>query len=149
MIEKSEKGDSEPEDLLFQDETFAIRGCCFDVYMELPLFAEEALYQEAMCYALQERRIPFEAQKLIKVMYHGRALSHYFKLDLLCYGKIIVELKAVNALIPEHFAQVRNYLALTGLKLGLLVNFHHFPGVEIRRVRLADTPTPKEQKAKA
>ena len=65
-------------------------------------------------------------------------MSHTYRPDLICYDKIVVELKAVKQLVPAHFAQLRNYLGLLGMKVGLLVNFHVYPNVQIRRVYLQD-----------
>ena len=56
-----------------------------------------------------------------------------YKPDFVCFGKIIVELKAVKAIAPEHEAQLLNYLKATGMKLGLLVNFGSYPNVEVER----------------
>ena len=122
--------------LLFAEETFAINRCIYDVYDAMPRFAEEVLYQEAMEIALTDAGIPFEAQKLTSPVFHGRKLSHTYRPDIICYDKIVVELKAVKHLTAEHFAQLRNYLGLLDMRVGLLVNFHGYPNVEIRRVFL-------------
>ena len=122
--------------LLFAEETFAINRCIYDVFDSLPRFAEESLYQEALEIALSDAGIPFVAQKLISPVFHGRTLAHTYRPDIICYDKIVVELKAVRRLAPEHFAQLRNYLGLLGMRVGLLVNFHGHPNVEIRRIFL-------------
>jgi len=64
----------------------------------------------------------------------GQKLRTEYQPDLICFGKIVVELKAVSALADEHRAQVHNYLKATGHRLGLLVNFGHYPKVEIERI---------------
>ena len=69
-------------------------------------------------------------------MYDGIPLKHYYQADFICFEKILVELKAVSTILNEHKAQVLNYLAATGLKRGLLVNFHAFPKAEIIRLIL-------------
>ena len=125
-------------DLLYGDETRAIIGCVYDVFNGLPRFAEEALYQEAMEIALEDAGIPFEAQKDVHPSFHGRNLAHTYRPDIICFGRIIVELKAVSQLIPAHYGQLRNYMGLLGMKVGLLVNFHATPVVEIRRLYLRD-----------
>src|SRR5947208_7417894 len=66
--------------------------------------------------------------------YRGRILSQTYEPDYVCFGKIIVELKAVSALTDEHRAQLLNYLHATGFELGLLVNFGHYPGLEYERI---------------
>ena len=104
----------------------------------MPRFVEEALYQEALEIALKDAGIPFVAQKAISPVFHGKVLTHSYKPDIICYDKIIIELKAVRQLLPEHYAQLRNYLGLLGMKVGLLVNFHGHPTVSIRRIFLPD-----------
>ena len=122
--------------LLYADETYAINRCIYDVFDSLPRYAEEALYQEALEIALVDAGISFEAQKEIAPTFHGRQLTHTYRPDFICYGKIVVELKAVKQLVPAHFAQLRNYLGLLDMKVGLLVNFHSYPNVKIHRVYL-------------
>ena len=122
--------------LLYSDETYAINRCIYDVFDSLPRYAEESLYQEALEIALADANIPFESQKEITPTFHGKKLTHTYRPDIICYGKIVVELKAVKRLAPEHFAQLRNYLGLLDMQVGLLVNFHGYPNVEIRRVYL-------------
>jgi GxxExxY protein len=78
--------------------------------------------------------IPLVAQPKLPLEYKGRNLHTEYRPDLICFGKIIVELKAVKALADEHRAQIHNYLKATGLRLGLLVNFGHYPKAEIERI---------------
>jgi GxxExxY protein len=80
------------------------------------------------------RNIPFICQQELQISYKGEVLPLTYKPDLVCYGKIIVELKAVNSLIDEHRAQLHNYLKASGMRLGFLVNFGHVPRVEIERI---------------
>ena len=125
-------------DLLYRDETEAIIGCIHEVFNAMPRFAEEALYQEALEMALSDACIPFEAQKEIHPVFHGKEMLHTYRPDIICYGKIVVELKAVAQLLPAHFGQIRNYMGLLGMRVGLLVNFHAMPSVEVRRIFLSD-----------
>ena len=69
----------------------------------------------------------------LKLTYKGELLVQTYKPDFVCFGKIIVELKAVKAIAPEHEAQLLNYLKATGMKLGLLVNFGSYPNAEVER----------------
>lgn len=94
----------------------------------------ESVYQECLERELAARGIPFCAQQELTITYKDKPLKQIYKSDIVCYGKIIVELKAARALLPEHQAQTFNYLAATKMRLGLLVNFGHFPGVEIKRI---------------
>lgn len=125
------------EKLLFKDECYAIQGAIFDVYREMGCGFLEAIYQECLEKELRLRQLPFEAQKELILSYKGEQLVQTYKPDFICYGKIIVELKAVKEIAPEHKAQLLNYLKITGLELGLLVNFGSYPKVEI--VRMANS----------
>jgi GxxExxY protein len=77
--------------------------------------------------------LPYVAKCELKLTYKGRTLIRTYEPDFVCFGKIIVELKAVTELIPKHQAQLMNYLMVTGLRLGLLANFGSHPEVEIER----------------
>jgi GxxExxY protein len=85
---------------------------------------------------LRQRDIPSVPQKPLLLKYKNLPLKQTYTPDLICYEKIIVELKATSALSPEHMSQVINYLKATGLRLGLLVNFGHHPGLQCQRVVL-------------
>lgn len=85
---------------------------------------------------LECQGIAFDAHREIPLTYRGRTLKQRYIPDLICYDKIIVELKAVRRLTDEHRAQVLNYLNATGLRLGLLVNFGHHPKLEYERIVL-------------
>ena len=121
-------------ELMLEDETYAIRGAIYEVYKNLGSGFLEAVYQEALEIELALRGIPFKAQAEIEIKYKGKLLKQTYRADVLCYDKIILELKAVKTLLPEHEAQLQNYLRATGMKVGLLVNFCHYPGVAISRI---------------
>lgn len=122
------------EKLLFKEEVYAIQGAVFEVYREMGCGFLEAVYQECLEKELRLRGIPFVAQAELKLFYKGTVLDQTYKPDIICHGQIILELKAVKAIAPEHQAQVLNYLKATGLRLGLIVNFGHYPKVEIERL---------------
>lgn len=124
------------ETLIYPDETYAIQGACFEVYREMGCGFLEAVYQECFEKELAVRGIPFVAQQELKIAYKGEELRQIYKPDLVCYGKIVVELKALHIMLSEHHAQLFNYLKATRMRLGLLVNFGHYPGVEIKRIIL-------------
>ena len=128
------KPQSTQKDLVFQEESYAIRGAVFEVYREMGCGFLEAVYQECMEKELRLRRIPFIAQQELKLVYKGEPLERTYQPDLICYDSIILELKAVKAICDEHRAQLHNYLKGTGMKIGLLVNFGHYPKVEIERI---------------
>jgi GxxExxY protein len=125
-----------PTRLLYQDEVFRIQGAVFDVYRAMGSGFLEGVYQECLAAELAERSIPFEALKTVPLAYKGRRLRQTYVADFVCYERIIIELKAVRAIAPEHRAQTINYLRATGLKLGLRVNFGTAPKVEIERFAL-------------
>ena len=123
-------------DLMFENETFAIRGAIYEVYKTLGAGFLAGVYQEALELELQERGIPYKAQSEITIAYKGTQLRQTYRADIICFDSIILELKAVKQLLPEHHAQLQNYLRATRMKLGLLVNFCHYPGVETQRIAL-------------
>jgi len=125
------------EKVLYPDECYAIQGAVFDVYREMGCGFLEAVYQECLEKELCARQVPFEAQKELVLSFKGEVLSQTYRPDLICYGKIIVELKAVKEIASEHKAQLLNYLKATGLELGLLINFGAHPKAEI--IRIANT----------
>ncbi len=123
-------------ELIFKDEVYTIMGAAMDVHRELGSGFLESVYQEAMEMELVRRQIPFESQKPITIIYKGEALKKEFIADLICFGKIIVELKAQDSLSGKEEAQVLNYLKATGMKLGLVINFGSHPKLEWKRLVL-------------
>ena len=117
-------------------ESFEIMGACFEVYKEKGSGFLEAVYQECLEIEFTDRKIPFLAQPQLALAYKGRPLKNKYTPDFICYNKIGVELKVVTTLSDEHRAQVQNYLRATKFKLGLLVNFGHYPKVEYERIVL-------------
>ena len=124
------------EKILFKDECYEIQGAIFEVYREMGCGFLESVYQECLEKELSKRVIPFVAQQELQLTYKGEPLQQTYRPDLICYGQIIVELKAVKDIAPEHKAQVINYLKATGMKLGLLVNFGTYPKASITRLAL-------------
>lgn len=120
-------------ELIYKDESYTIMGACFTVYKEMGCGFLESVYQECLEIEFEFQHIPFESQKELRLAYRQRPLKQTFIPDFLCYDKIIVEIKAVSKLTNEHRAQVQNYLNVTDCKLGLLVNFGHYPKVEYER----------------
>jgi len=117
-------------------ESHEIMGACFEVYQEKGAGFLEAVYQECLEIELSERKIPFKVQPELSLTGKGRPLKSKFKPDFIGYDKIVLELKALTVLADEHRAQVQNYLRATGMKLGLLVNFSHYPEFEYERIAL-------------
>ena len=121
-------------EILYKDECHGIMGACFEVYTDKGCGFLEAVYQECLQIEFGLRGIPFRAQAELHLEYKGQKLKQVYVPDFICCDKIIVELKAVIQLADEHRAQVHNYLKATGHRLGLLVNFGHYPKVEWERI---------------
>jgi len=124
--------------LIYPDESYAIIGACFAVYKDKGCGFTEPVYQECVGIEFEFQSIAFRAQERLKLTYRGRELRKTFKPDFICYDKIVVELKAVSCLMDEHRAQVINYLHATGMHLGILVNFGHYPKLEYERLVLTE-----------
>jgi GxxExxY protein len=120
--------------LVYEAESYQILGACFEVYREKGCGFVESVYQECVEIELRLRGVPFIAQKLLALEYKGCPLRTKYEPDLVCHETIILELKAASTLADEHRAQLHNYLKATGLKLGFLVNFGHFPKLEFERI---------------
>lgn len=119
--------------MLYKDECYAIQGAIFDVYREMGCGFLEAVYQECLEKELSKRNISFIAQQTLSLTYCGEPLQQSYKTDLVCFDKIIIELKAVKATTPQHEAQILNYLKATSMRLGLLVNFGAYPKATVKR----------------
>lgn len=120
--------------IIYKEESYKILGAAFKVYNTLGAGFLEAVYQETLEIELQRQGIPYEREKELKIVYDSVELKQTYKADFVCYGKIIVELKAVSALDDAHRAQVYNYLHATGLKMGLLLNFGNAEELEKQRI---------------
>ena len=94
-----------------------------EVHRTLGMGFLESVYQEALEVEMTKRNIPFIPQHKIRIKYKDVLLNQYYVADLFCYDKIIVELKAVSTILPEHEAQIINYIHATDVKLGMLLNF--------------------------
>jgi GxxExxY protein len=114
--------DAEPQRLNSMSER--VIGACIDIHKTLGPGLLESAYEECVCYELSMAGLTFERQKPLPVVYKGVTLDCGYRLDLVAENSLIVEVKAVERLLPVHEAQLLTYLKLTGLTLGLLVNFH-------------------------
>ena len=121
----------EDRKLIYPEECYAIRGAIFEVYHELGNGFREEVYQQCLERELAARGIPFDAKRELKIFYKGEPIEKTYIPDFMCYDKIVVEIKAVDALSAEHRSQVMNYLKLTRFRLGLLVNFGSYPKAAI------------------
>ena len=122
--------------IVYLEESYKIMGACFNIYKEMGLGFPEAVYQECLEIEFEYQKLPFIAQKTLKLSYRAKILKKTFVPDFICYDKIIVEIKAVSKLTNGDKAQVFNYLKASKFKLGILVNFGHFPKLEYERIVL-------------
>ncbi len=99
-------------------------GAAIAVHRELGAGLLESVYEECMAYELTQRGVNFERQKPIPVIYRGILFECGFRVDFLVASQVVVELKAVERVLPVHMAQTLTYLKLTGCKLGLILNFN-------------------------
>ena len=120
--------------LILGDETFAVIGAAIEVHRVLGPGFLEKVYHEAMQLELSARGIPYEAERLIEIEYKEQKLRQKYLADLVCYEKVVVELKALKQLSGKENAQLLNYLRGTGLRVGLLINFGSEGKLEHRRL---------------
>ena len=122
------------EDFPLKEETYRILGACFEVYNEMGRGFLEPVYQECLERELETQGVPFESQITLEIEYKGEKLRKKYQPDLVCFGSIVVELKALSRLLGEHEAQLLNYLKAGAYEVGLLVNFGHYPKLEYTRL---------------
>jgi GxxExxY protein len=123
-------------DFPHKDLTYAVIGACIEVYNEQGNGFLEPVYQESLSIEFELRKIQFEAQRRLTLNYKGRELKQVYIPDFVVAGEVVLELKAVSALLSEHRAQTLNYLRATKLKVGLLVNFGNPEKLEWQRLVL-------------
>lgn len=110
--------------LVLENEAYQIIGLCMEVHRNLGHGFSEIVYKDALEYEFKEEKIPFTREKEFKVHYKDIILPHHFYADFVVFDSIILEIKSVSQLAKSHYAQVINYLAVSDLPLGLLVNFN-------------------------
>jgi GxxExxY protein len=103
--------------------TEVIIGAAIEVHRHLGPGLLESVYEAALAYEITDRGLSVERQKPVPLVYKGLKFEEGFRLDLLIASEVVVELKCVDAILPIHEAQLISYLKLTGLKVGLLINF--------------------------
>ena len=114
------------------EETYAAIGAAMAVHKELGHGFLEAVYQEALALELAANGVAFEREKAIPVCYRGKPLTTSYRADFVCFGNMIVEIKALQDLSGTEEAQILNYLKATSLTKGLLINFGT-PSLQYRR----------------
>ena len=125
------------DDLTQRDpRTYAIIGAAKEVHRQLGCGFLESVYQEALAFELQNRRLPYTRELRFPVIYKGQQLSCQYRPDFICFGSVIVELKALGQLSRIEESQLINYLKVTGYHTGLLLNFGR-KSLEQRRFALS------------
>lgn len=110
--------------LLEEQLTQAVIGAMIEVHKHLGPGLLESAYHQCLCHELALRGLSFEREKPLPVSYKGTKLDCGYRIDLIVEGKLIVELKAIDALAPIHEAQLLTHMRLANVRVGLLVNFN-------------------------
>ena len=110
--------------LLLQAETEKILGCAFDVINEVGHGFHEKIYENSLIVALQLAEIPHDQQRTFPVLFRGRQVGLYVP-DLLAFSKVIVDIKVIDKITDHERGQMLNYLRISKLRVGLIINFKH------------------------
>ncbi|HOZ76786.1 MAG TPA: GxxExxY protein, partial [Ferruginibacter sp.] len=117
----------------YQEETYKIIGIAMEIHRELGKGFSEIVYKDAYEYEFKQNGIFYEREKEYAVNYKGTILPHKFYADFVVFDKIILEVKSKKGIVEDHYAQVMNYLAISKLEIGLLINFHE-KSLEYKRI---------------
>jgi GxxExxY protein len=123
---------------IYKEEGYKLMGAAFEVYNDRGYGMAEEIYQECVEIELELRGILFEAKQNLSCYYKGRQLKKCYIPDLFVFGSLVVELKAVTQLLPEHEAQLYNYMRLTRRPVGYLINFGHKDTLEWKRLIISE-----------
>lgn len=121
------------EEELLKEEGYALMGAAFEVYNHLGSGFLEEVYHEAMELELVARQIPFNSKPRLQVVFKEQFLRKYYEADFLVHDAIVVELKAVRTIAPEHEAPLINELKATRKRVGYLINFGAAPRLQWSR----------------
>ncbi|MEM9478780.1 MAG: GxxExxY protein [Verrucomicrobiota bacterium] len=121
-------------DIVLREEMYGVMGACFEVYKSKGCGFLEDVYQECLEIEFAHLNIPFVSKPKLELEHRGQKLRKAYEPDFVCYGKVIVELKAAKHLADENRAQVLNYLKATQFEVGLLVNFGSYPKLQWERL---------------
>lgn len=128
---------------MFKEEGYQFMGAAFEVYNQLGYGMAEEVYQQSLEIELELRAIPFLTKHELAVFYKQRQLETRYKPDFVVFDGIVVELKAVAELLPEHEAQLFNYMRISRRNVGYLVNFGSKNELQWKRFVLSDLHTEK------
>lgn len=121
-------------EILFKDEAYKIVGAAFEVYNNLGSGFLEPVYQEALSLEFKSQNIPFQPQVILDIYYKDLKLEKHYIPDFICFGDVIVEIKAIDKPSGKEMAQMINYLKATKSKIGILLNFGNKSEMEWKRV---------------
>ena len=110
-------------ELLFKEESFKIIGICMEIYKSLGMGLKEINYKDAMEIDFIEKSILFDREKKFVVRYKNQILRNPYIADFVVFDSIVLEIKSASAIIETHLAQALSYLAVSGMKLALVINF--------------------------
>ncbi|MBX3459402.1 MAG: GxxExxY protein [Planctomycetes bacterium] len=125
-------------ELIMKDEVFAVVGAAIEVHRELGHGFLEAVYQEALPYEFEDRAVPHRVQPDLAIRYKKRRLKEKYIPDFICFGEVVVEIKAMKSLTEVEEAQLLNYLRATGMPVGVLINFGSRGKLEWKRMALTE-----------
>ena len=111
-------------ELIEKEMTYAVAGCAMAVLNELGHGLREKTYERALCVELRHQGIRFEQQHAYPIYYRGEHIDDYIP-DLQVENRLIIEIKTYDRIVMEHIGQVLNYLKITGLQAGIILNFKH------------------------
>jgi GxxExxY protein len=123
---------------MLEDEGYKLMGAAFEVYNALGYGMAEEIYQQSLEIELSLRGIPYHPKRDLNVFYKDRLLDTIYCPDLLVWEAIVVELKAVSELVPDHEAQLFNYMRIARQQVGYLLNFGHKGELEWKRFIVSD-----------
>jgi GxxExxY protein len=128
--QSTQKRNQKGEMLFENDYSHEIIGAAVEIQRVLGVGLLESTYASALAVELEERRLRFEREVAVEAWYKDQPLGVAYRADFIVEGRVIVELKAIDTVTELHRAQLLSYLRVSGLKLGLLINFHTFPVVK-------------------
>lgn len=123
---------------IHKDEGYKLMGAAFEVYNEQGHGLAEEIYQESLELELESKDIPYESKPELRCYYKGRELKKSYSPDLHVFHCLVVELKSVSSLLPEHESQLLNYMRITRQPVGYLINFGHKGSLEWKRFTLSE-----------
>ena len=119
--------------ILHEKEVYEIVGAAMEVYYKVGTGFLEPVYQEMLAIEMSQRGIPFVAEQELAIEYKGVTLKKKYRVDFICYGQILIELKSIERLSNIEIAQILNYMKITKIRVGLLINFGARPKLEWKR----------------